>query len=189
MDDLAKVLLLLGSSALLYILGRRFSELKGTNAFQPPPITELEPGEPKPHNVPLVGREIPFPFDVNELAAKYGPGFKRPAILNYYFRQTDLVAGPPDPNRFYDELFVELRGEHSDHSWTAQFLVTTPAGLEALMAEQRSDFFDVSGATIIVQRYDLKTILRAVLEHYAEPNNPMTLEPILPEPDKRHEGE
>ncbi len=171
--DLVKIALLSGAATVLYLLARHLSRAPGPSEFraalEPEPIPFPTPEGPA---VPLVGHEVPFPFDVRELEAKYGPGFVRPNILNYYFRHTDLVSGPADAEDFYDELFVELENPEHEHRWTTSFHVATPKGLERVMHEDRSDFVYGDG-TIIVQRFHLAAILRAVLERFAEPNDPL----------------
>jgi hypothetical protein len=172
-SDLAKIALLSGAATVLYLLARHLSQAPRSSdlpvALDPEPLSFSEPVKPV---VPPVGYEIPFPLDVRELEAKYGPGFARPNILNYYFRHTDLVEGPRDPEDFYDEFFVELENPEHEHRWTTSFHVATPKGLERVMREDGSEFVYGEG-TIIVPRFDLATILRAVLERYAEPNDPL----------------
>lgn len=175
MVDAAKLALLAGVLVALYLLVRRLSERGDPlpsvsyDALEEQAFpAELLPPSP---GVPLVGSEIDFPFDVRELEAKHGAEFFRPNILNYYFRDTDLVAGPPDPEAFYDELFLDLEHPETGHRWTATFNVATPQGLARVMAEDRTRYLFGEG-TIIVDRFDLANILRAVMEHFAEPGDP-----------------
>ncbi|HXE90542.1 MAG TPA: hypothetical protein VNK82_06215 [Terriglobales bacterium] len=172
-SDLSKIALLGGVAGVLYLLARHLSRAPNAtelpNSLGPEPVAFPEATKPA---VPLVGYELPFPLDVRELEAKYGPGFARPNILNYYCRETDMVAGPSDPEDFYDEFFVEMENPEHEHRWTTSFHIATPKGLERVMQEDRSEFVYGDGA-IIVQRFDLATILRAVLERYAEPNDPL----------------
>lgn len=168
-DDALKIVLFSGVLAGVYLLARFARRISD----QANPVRRLEfpelqaPGpEPLRRSPTLVGKEIPFPLDVRELEARHGPGFWRPNLLNYFFHETDLVTGSPDPDAFHDELFVELENPENGYRWTDSFDVVTPMGLTRVMREERSDFVYGTG-TIIVRRYDLKTILRAVLEHYA----------------------
>jgi hypothetical protein len=185
-DDLANIGLLSGAASALYLLARHLSRASEpsdfSTALDPEPPAFPEPVKPA---VPLVGYEIPFPLDVREMESQYGPGFARPNILNYYFRHTDMVEGPPDPEDLYDEFFVELENPAHEHRWTTSFHVATPKGLERVMREDRSEFVYGEG-TIIVQRFDLAVILRAVLEHFAEPNDPL-FKPKQIAADGRHE--
>jgi hypothetical protein len=168
--DLLKILLLAGVIGLLYLLVRRASPPEDYPPTYDPAPSEFN--EPQPRRVPVVGKEIPFPLDVNELSAELGGDFVRPHIRNYYFRSTDLVAGPADPQNFSDEFFVELEHPESGYIWTATFVVCTPVGVDHRMKSEREDFLFGEGM-IIVKRFDLKTILRAVLTFYAEPNDPL----------------
>jgi hypothetical protein len=119
---------------------------------------ELEIGEPS-----VVGREIPFPFDIRELEQKYGAEFKRPRILNYYFKATDLIEGPEDPEDFVDEFLVEFENPDDGHRWTSTNTVATPHGISRIFAET-ADKFLYGDSMIIVPKYDLSAILRAVIE-------------------------
>ncbi len=136
---------------------------------------EPEPPQPElelPRRPPAqVGYEIPFPFDVRELEAKYGAGFWRPIVRNYFFRETDLITGPPDPEDFYDEFLIECEHPETGYRWWTGFYVATPKGLARVMAEGRTDFL-YGDSTIIVRRFDLKTIVRAVMESFAEWGDP-----------------
>jgi hypothetical protein len=111
----------------------------------------------------VVGKEIPFPFDIRELEQKYGPELKRPRILNYYFKTTDLIEGPQDPENFVDEFFVEFENPDDDHRWTSTNTIVTPRGISNTLAETADKFLYGDGM-IIVPRYDLAMILRAVIE-------------------------
>jgi hypothetical protein len=174
-DDALKIVLFSGVLAGVYLIARfarRISEQATmTNSFQTPDL-ELPGPVPEPVRRPpgIVGSEIPFPFDVRELEMKYGPGFWRPIVLNYFFRETDLTTGPRDPEDFYDELFIEWEHPETGYRWRTSFHVTTPKGMVRVMAEERTDFL-YGDFTIIVRRYELKTVLRAVLEHFAEAEN------------------
>jgi len=169
--DAAKLAILAGVLVALYLLVRRLSDRGDPLRSVSYDALEEQAFPPPSTGVPLVGSEIDFPFDVRELEAKHGADFFRPNILNYYFRNTDLVAGPPEPESFYDELFLDLEHPQTGHRWTATFHVTTPRGLARVMAEDRTRYIFAEG-TIIVDRFDLANILRAVMEHFAEPGDP-----------------
>ena len=171
MEDLwLKVAILAGCFVALYLVATRLSatpsrEQQAANVEAPAAEADVPDLLPPPSV--LVGRELPLPVDASQLAATDGPGVASPRLLNYYFRKTDLVAGPPDPLAFYDEFFVELEHPETGYRWTASFMVTTPQGLEQVMAEDHTPFL-FGNSTIVVQRYDLKTILQAVLESFEE---------------------
>jgi hypothetical protein len=159
-DFLVKLLIMLGIMAGIFLAGRLVSGPPREDFKLPeqPPL-ENETGT----RSPLVGSEIPFPFDVRELETQYGEDARRPRILNYYFSKTDLVRGPDDRDRFYDHLFVEYHDDDSNHRWTSEHLVATPGGLERMMAEQGYKSLYGDGM-IIVPRYDLAAIMRAAVE-------------------------
>jgi hypothetical protein len=85
-------------------------------------------------------------------------------VSRYYFRDTDIETGPPDPADFYDELFVDLRGASSDQTWQNSIHVATPRALDRVMVEEHWDSV-IGTELLIVRRYDLDTILRAAVDH------------------------
>ena len=168
-----KLAVLLACAFGLFLVGRLLSRESENQVLLPqlvPPQSESESRLfPKP--APRVGRELPFPFDMRELEAeletKYGPDFVRPKILNYYFLHTDLETGPADPANFYDDFYVEFENPANGYSWTSSYWVTTPAGLSRQIDESREAAI-WGNSTLIVKRFDLKTILQAILKDYAE---------------------
>lgn len=167
-----KVALVVACAFALFALSRSLSSRAEHNHTMPVPSDSLEPPFKRPPSVtPKVGSELPFPFDMRrleaELEAKYGPDFFRPVILNYYFGHMDIATGPPNPADFYDEFYIEFENPDEGHRWTSSYWVTTPAGLARQMDEERSNAIWGYG-TLVVRRFDLETILRAILEDYAE---------------------
>ncbi len=175
-DDALKVVVFGGILAAVYLIARFArgisDQASATSSFS---AEGLEPfkTEPEPMGRPrgLVGSEIPFPFDARELEAKYGADVWRPIVLNYFFREIDLTEGPRDPEDFYDEFFVEWEHPETGYRWRTSFYVTTPRGMTRVMNEDRADYL-LGDATIVVRRFDLKTILRAVIESFVEANDP-----------------
>jgi hypothetical protein len=168
-----KVALVAACAVGLLVIARFLSRASDNQILSPQLVPlKSEPGfRPGPRPVPRVGRELPFPFDIRglevELAEKYGPDFFRPKILNYYFLHTDLEAGPDDPTNFYDDFHVEFENPENGQRWTSSFWVTTPAGLSRQIDENRQAAVWGSG-TLVVKRFDLKVILRSILESYAD---------------------
>jgi hypothetical protein len=179
-NDLAKWLLMVGAASGLFWLVRRLGESRSLSLPEAGVEDVIEVGSATPA-VPLVGRELPLPFDVRRLLERYGETLI-PRLLNYYFQETDLQTGPADPGAFYDELFVELEDPASGHRWTAGFYVTTPAGLARVMDEDRSDFL-YGTHTIIVRRYDIAVILEAVFDFYAQAHGDVTHDDAPPTTD------
>ena len=168
-----KLAVLLACACALFWIARLLSRESESHVLSPQLVPQKSESEsrPWPRPAPRVGRELPFPFDIRELEAeleeKYGPDFFRPKILNYYFLHTDLEAGPEDPANFYDDFYVEFENPENGHRWTSAYWVTTPAGLSRQIDESRKAAIWGNG-TLIIKRFDLKTILRAILEEYAE---------------------
>ena len=83
------------------------------------------------------------------------------------FGRLDTDTGPPDPECFYDELFLEIENPDSSDSWTTSYFVGTPSGLAQVMREEGWD--EMFGADLlIVRRFDRDLILRSLLERVAE---------------------
>jgi hypothetical protein len=158
--DVIKLLVLVVLAGILGI-ARYFSAMPAHDQFRPLPPDPLE--EQRTRHVPAVGKEIAFPFDIREFEAQYGPDFKRPSILNYYFTATDLIKGPPDPEAFYDSFSIEFLNEDDNHRWTSEYTIATPQGIDQHMADNRYKA-QYGDGMIILRRYDLADILRAVVE-------------------------
>jgi hypothetical protein len=98
-------------------------------------------------------------------------------IRNHYFRSFDSDSGPPDPESFHDELFLELENPESGDSWTNSYFVGTPSGIAKLMWEEGWD--EMFGTDLlIVRRFDRELILRSLLERIEEQYE------IAPEPPR-----
>lgn len=111
---------------------------------------------------------LPFP-------AAGEPGQPRLRLRNHYFRSFDSDPGPPDPECFHDEIFLELENPESGNSWTNSYFVGTPSGIAQLMREEGWD--EMFGTDLlIVRRFDRELILRSLLEHIEEHYE------IIPEP-------
>jgi hypothetical protein len=137
--SLGTVVLIAGGIGLLVLL-RRLSRPVDAATLEPPKIPIL-----------------PFP------AANEPDDHPRLRIRNHYFRSFDFDTGPPDPECFYDELFLELENPQSGDSWTHSYFVGTPSGIAQVMREERWD--EMFGTDLlIVRRFDRELILRSLLE-------------------------
>jgi hypothetical protein len=96
-------------------------------------------------------------------------------IRSQYFRSFAFETGPPDPECFYDELFVEVEDSSSGASWTNSYFVGTPTGIAQVMREEGWD--EMFGTDLlIVRRFDRELILQSLLEHMKEQYE------VMPEP-------
>ena len=123
-------------------------------------------------------RRLSRPVDAATLVAPAIPPLPFPApgdpdiqprvrIRNHYFRSFDSDPGPPDPECFHDELFLELENPESGNSWTDSYFVGTPSGIAQLMREEGWD--EMFGTDLlIVRRFDRELILRSLLDRIAE---------------------
>ena len=98
-------------------------------------------------------------------------------LRKHYFRSFDSDAGPPDPECFHDEVFLELENPESGDSWTNSYFVGTPNGIAQLMQEEGWD--ELFGTDLlIVRRFDRELILKSLLERIEEQHE------IAPEPPR-----
>ena len=166
MDALTiKVLILGGSALVLFKLAQSATSVEA--AALPPAM--IPPHAPTDESKPsaVSGSDIPFPFDVRELEAELGPQARHPRVLNYNFRRIDLRQGPSDPDSFLDDFYIEFENAQTGYRWTATYVVGTPAGLNAALGEGR-DPYTWGNDMLFVRRYDLATILKAVLERNSD---------------------
>ena len=97
-------------------------------------------------------------------------------IRNHYFRSFDSDTGPPDPECFYDELFLELENP-AGGAWTISYFVGTPSGIAQVMREEGWDeMFGID--LLIVRRFDRELILKSLLDRLEEQYE------IAPEPPR-----
>ena len=153
MDSVSAVVLIAGAIGLFALL-RRLSRSVEAATLEPPNI----------HTLPLPEVEE---FDDQP----------RLRIRNHYFRSFDSEAGPPDPECFHDELFLELENPESGDLWTSSYFVGTPSGIAELMREEGWDEM-FSTDLLIVRRFDRDLILRSLLDRINEQYE------IAPEPPR-----
>lgn len=91
-------------------------------------------------------------------------------ITKFYFSKFDLASGPPDPEVFYDELFVELYDTDSGGRWMQSYGVATPRGLTQILEDKSWSYLFANGI-IVLPRYDLARIREAVIARLAEDND------------------
>ena len=170
--DPVKIAIFLAVFALLLIIGRMLSASSEAHAAQPP-RPELQPGDagtaidtaddgsPRPS---LTGAEIDFPIQLPPLTRLADGLYNRPIVRNYYFTKTDLIRGPADPSSFCDEFFIVLQDPESEHVWTYDYTVATPAGLQQVMASEKFDSLYLAGNVVVVARWDLRMILHTIMD-------------------------
>ncbi|HXZ80150.1 MAG TPA: hypothetical protein VEG30_09490 [Terriglobales bacterium] len=153
--DLGKVGILAGCVALLFALARWASRLGESSAAEVPPD-------------PLLATVVP----INSRRDHYFPAFPAESslgswqITNMYFTKYDLLPGPPDPESFNDELFVDLYDTVTGYKWTQSFYVASPKGLEQLL-EEKSWTYAYADSVFVFDHYDLHELRRAVVDHLA----------------------
>ena len=182
-----KVVIFIVAFLLLLMLGRMLSSRAEVHAshlpipdpedhtpqsnvyVMPAAVGARPPGYPddpeyRPGKQALTGAEIPFPFAAPPVKRDKNGRFNRPYYLNYYFRQIDLVEGPPDRTSFCDHLTIVYRYPESESVWENEFLIATPSGLRDFMNRSDFDSLYLDHATVIVREWNLAAILRTLME-------------------------
>jgi hypothetical protein len=181
--DLLKIAVFVAAFVLLVVLGRILSAR--AEKYPAPPLEPAQPdgaagardfivhqGGRRPA---MTGEELGFPVPVPPVRLDESGKYNRPYFKNYYFRKTDLVAGPADPTCFCDEFFLDVQDPATQYVWSYSYTVATPAGLQQVMNEEKyaSLFFD--GPVVVVARWDLAVIMSTVVEeiirNYGKPDS------------------
>ena len=128
----------------------------------------------RPVDAATLATEIPtVPLPIEDEPPAQG----RLRIRNHYFHSFDSEAGPPDPECFHDEVFLEIENVESGDSWTNSYFVGTPSGIAQLMRDEGWD--EMYGTDLlIVRRFDRELILRSLLDRINEQHE------IMPEPPR-----
>jgi hypothetical protein len=175
----AKLALFLLFFVAFFVIARRlFSSGAGSYSpdYQPPYSPD---GLPDSKGPAVIGAELPFPVSLPPVERLPDGHYNRPSVLNYYFSNLDLKAGPPNPRSFCDQLFVEFEAPETGARWTNEYTVATPFGLQDLL-DQTGQRLAFDGTVIIVPRWNmaqiLTTVLDDVMERYAHmgPNDAKT---------------
>jgi hypothetical protein len=120
----------------------------------------MSPPEPEPKPEP--------PREAREPGSHYDPHINPDLVITHYnFRSFQADAGPPDPEEFYDELVFQAYTRRDGYRFTGSMMVATPRGLAAELKNGHA-YLEGDG-TVIVPRYDLTAILRALIERHTDP--------------------
>lgn len=166
--DPIKLLLFAGVFVLLLLLGRALSRHSESQISQAPFAPEGPPPEgssaASPRAPAATGAEIGFPIVIPPVTRNDKGQFNQPYFLNYYFENTDLVAGPPDPECFCDEFHLLAQNPEDEHLWEYQYTVATPSGLQQMMNKERFSSLYFDGQVVVISRWDLRAILQTVVD-------------------------
>jgi len=170
--DPIKIAIFLAVFGLLLVIGRMLSSSSEVHAAELPhpalqpgsAIATDDVGDDSPGQASLTGADIEFPIHLPPIK-RLGDGlYNRPIVRNYYFAKTDLARGPVDPASFCDEFFIELQDPESEHIWTYDYTVGTPAGLQQVMNAEKFDSLYLAGNVVVVARWDLRMILHTIMD-------------------------
>lgn len=120
---------------------------------------------PEPDREPV--RDLPR--EARSPGSHYDPKINPDLVITEYnFRSFDAQMGPPDPDEFYDDLLFHAYNQRDGYRFEGALTVCTPRGLARLLREFEGEYVEGDGA-IIVPRYDLRVVLRALLERHTDP--------------------
>jgi hypothetical protein len=91
------------------------------------------------------------------------PASKPLVIKHYFFANFDHRTGPPDVSNFFENLVVHVGPEDAPHYRVYSVWVATPGALKL-----QNEAYRFGRGLLIVERYDMELILRAVREHIRE---------------------
>lgn len=114
------------------------------------------------------GADIPFPVEVPEVEYLGGGNYNRPILKNYYFAKIDLVRGPERSDSFCDDLFLQLEDPGTGFTWANQYTVATPAGLQEKLKSEPTNAILLVGTILIVPRWDVRLILKEIMDDIME---------------------
>jgi hypothetical protein len=167
--------------AFVWITRRLFSREKPPGPGDFPVLAPPEPPEDyeiarRSGQPAMIGAELPFPVGLPPVERLPNGRYNRPKVLNYYFSNLDLKAGPENPRVFCDQMFVQFEAPETGAAWTNEYTVATPFGLQELLDTTGQNQI-LNGTVIIVPRWDIALILRTVLDDvihkyaHAEPDS------------------
>ena len=85
-------------------------------------------------------------------------------VKSYMFTNFDYRRGPANADDFYENLYVGVGEAGADSTRTYSMWVTTPKALSSMVQKNKDDY-KFGRHLLVVERYDMKVILRAVGEH------------------------
>jgi hypothetical protein len=87
-------------------------------------------------------------------------------VKSYMFTNFDYRIGPANREEFFENMYVNVgnAGAESNSARTYSLYVTTPRALDVAMRAKHEDY-KFGRNLLVVERYDMDVILRAVREH------------------------
>jgi hypothetical protein len=161
-DDIIKVLVFVAAGGGLLLLGRWSSRLSAARDGVPP----ADAPTPDAAELKQDGKSAPkaWPPSAEEVAASlpYDPLLGKFRIRKFFFKKTDAIPGPDNPEVFADELYIELYDPDSDHSWWQSYFVATPQGLAKILRERSWKYLHAP-QILVMPKYDLEEVRRAAV--------------------------
>jgi hypothetical protein len=156
------IFIMVACAAGVYMLARWASTLGDQDSSA---ITPENPVALRSHSPAFLRR------DPQEVAASFPaePSLGRIRMTKFFFKKLDTIPGPADPSVFADELWVELYDPDSGHEWWQSYFVASPQGLAQILREKSWKYL-YAPEMLVVPRYDLEEIRRAVVSRIIESN-------------------
>lgn len=88
-------------------------------------------------------------------------------VKSYMFTHFDYRVGPQNPEDFYENFYVNVGEAGADSTRTYSMYVTTPKALSSALRMNQHDY-KFGRHLLVVERYDMKVILRAVQDRINE---------------------
>lgn len=164
-DPVKLAIFLLFFVGFFIITRRMFSGGPSISPGTPPPQPSADSwtSYPSSNEAPVIGSELPFPVKLPPVERNPDGRYNRPKVLNYYFSNLDLRKGPENPISFCDQLFIQFESPETGASWTSEYIIATPFGLQDLL-DQTGQNLVFDGTIIVVPRWNMAEILKAVLD-------------------------
>lgn len=97
--------------------------------------------------------------------------FEHLVLRAFHMREFDVLAGPPDPFEFVDEITAVVEHLETGERSTWQFTIGTPAGFARLLEGKEWESF-YSPGIFVVRKYELELVREMVVDHITETLNP-----------------
>jgi len=166
-SDWLKLIGIAGAMLVLYVLARKLSG--GGEAMPPASENPVSIGTRPAQTVEPPAQEEADEDDSDEFDDEADEDPEAEAsklpfqISKWRFEHFDISTGPPDPDCFADQLWVDMFDPSTGKNFAQVLLVATPAGLEKMLLESKSGFVPLPQA-LLIRRYDEEKCREAVLE-------------------------
>ncbi len=156
-----KILVFVAALVALLMFATRFSSSAPQDPTDPNAFRPDADGDDERAARPATGADLGLSDE--EFARQFAeiPRDERPDLINYYFDEIDLVAGPADKYDFLDRLSLVFKNSNG-LMYTETLVVTTPKALARVLDEEHRTAI-YAARYLIVPRFDAKAIVDGYL--------------------------